>query len=49
MNELERVLRDQCEELENTDFGSLVTRKEEEQLELDSTVAHSLIIGCHHQ
>lgn len=49
MNELERVLRDQREELENTDFVRLVTRKEEEQLELDSTVAHSLVIGCHHQ
>lgn len=44
MNELERVLRDQREELENTDFGSLVTRKEEEQLELDSTVAQ-IVIG----
>lgn len=44
MNELERVLRDQREELENTDFGRLVTRKEEEQLELDSTVAQ-IVIG----
>lgn len=44
MNELERVLRDQREELENTDFGRLVTRKEEEQLELNSTVAQ-IVIG----
>lgn len=30
MNELERILRDQREELENMDFNRLVTRKEEE-------------------
>ena len=44
MNELERILRDQREELENMDFNRLVTRKEEEQLELDSTVAQ-IVIG----
>ena len=44
MNELERVLRDQRDELENTDFNQFVTRKEESQLELDSPVAQ-IVIG----
>ena len=44
MNELERVLRDQREELEGTDFSQFVTRREESQLELDSPVAQ-IVIG----
>jgi len=44
MNELERVLRDQREELENTDFSRFVTRKEEEQIDLNSPVAQ-IVIG----
>lgn len=44
MNELERVLRDQREELENTDFSQFVTRKEEEQIDLNSPVAQ-IVIG----
>ena len=44
MNELERVLRDQREELESTDFSQFVTRREESQLELDSPVAQ-IVIG----
>jgi len=44
MNELERVLRDQREELENIDFSQFVTRKEETQLELNSPVAQ-IVIG----
>ena len=43
MNELERVLRDQREELGSTDFSQFVTRKEESQLELDSPVAQVVI------
>jgi hypothetical protein len=34
MNELERVLRDQREELESTDYSQFVTRREEERVEL---------------
>lgn len=57
MNKLERVLRDQREELESTNFSQFVTRREESQLELDSPVAQ-IVIGvrrcgkstlCHHQ
>lgn len=44
MNELERVLRDQREELETTDFGQYVPRKEESQLDLNSPVAQ-IVIG----
>lgn len=44
MNELERVLRDQREELENTDFSGFVTRKEEGQIDLNSPVAQ-IVIG----
>lgn len=44
MNELERVLRDQRDELENTDYGLLVTRKEEELMDLESPVAQ-IVIG----
>ncbi len=44
MNELERVLRDQREELESTDFSQFVTRKEEEQIDLKSPVAQ-IVIG----
>ena len=44
MNELERVLRDQREELESTDFSQFVTRREESQLEIDSPVAQ-IVIG----
>lgn len=44
MNELERVLRDQQEELRSTDFSQFVTRKEEEQIDLNSTMAQ-IVIG----
>lgn len=44
MNELERVLRDQHEELRSTDFSQFVTRKEEEQIDLNSTMAQ-IVIG----
>ena len=44
MNELERVLRDQREELENTDFSQYVTRKEEGQMDLNSPMAQ-IVIG----
>ena len=44
MNELERVLRDQQDELENTDYGLLVARKEEELMDLESPVAQ-IVIG----
>ena len=44
MNELERVLRDQREELESTVFSQYVTRKEEFQLDLNSPVAQ-IVIG----
>jgi predicted AAA+ superfamily ATPase len=44
MNELERVLRDQREELESIDFSQYVTRKEEGQIDLNSPVAQ-IVIG----
>lgn len=44
MNELERVLRDQKEELDTVDFSQYVTRKEENQIDLDSPVAQ-IVIG----
>ncbi len=44
MNELERVLRDQREELESTDYSQFVTRKEEEQMDLTSPIAQ-IVIG----
>ena len=44
MNELARVLRDQREELDNTDFSQYVTRKEEKQMDLNSPVAQ-IVIG----
>ena len=44
MNELERVLRDQREELDSTDYSQFVTRKEEGQIELESPVAQ-IVIG----
>lgn len=44
MEELERVLRDQREELESTDYNQYVTRKEEELLDLSSNVAQ-IVIG----
>ena len=44
MTELERVLRDQREELESIDFDQFVTRKEEEQMDLNSPIAQ-IVIG----
>ena len=44
MTELERVLRDQREELENTDFSQYITRREEKELDLESPVAQ-IVIG----
>jgi hypothetical protein len=44
MTELERVLRNQREELECTDFSEYVTRKEEEFIDLESPVAQ-IVIG----
>lgn len=44
MNELERVLRDQRDELESTDYSLFVTRKEEKLMDLESPVAQ-IVIG----
>ena len=44
MTELERILRNQREELESTDFSEYVTRKEEEFIDLESPVAQ-IVIG----
>lgn len=44
MTELERILRNQREELESTDFSEYVTRKEEEYIDLESPVAQ-IVIG----
>ena len=41
MTELERILRNQREELESTDFSEYVTRKEEEFIDLACGVAVS--------
>lgn len=44
MTELERILRNQREELEGTDFTQFVTRREEEYIDLESPVAQ-IVIG----
>ena len=44
MNSIEQILRDQRLELERTDFKSYVSRKEEQQIELDSNLAQ-IVIG----
>ena len=44
MTELERILRNQREELEGTDFTQIVTRREEEYIDLKSPVAQ-IVIG----
>lgn len=44
MTELERILRNQREELEGTDFTQFVTRREEEHIDLESPVAQ-IVIG----
>ena len=44
MTELERILRNQREELESTDFSEYVTRKEEDFIDLESPVAQ-IVIG----
>lgn len=44
MTELERILRNQREELEGTDFTQFVTRRKEEYIDLESPVAQ-IVIG----
>ena len=44
MSELERILRNQQEELESIDFSQFVTRREEQYVDLESPVAQ-IVIG----
>lgn len=44
MVEIEQILRDQREELNSTDFGQFISRREEQLIDLDSPVAQ-IVIG----